>query len=76
MNANNADTSGPKIRPPLERRWHTLLDRTKLRLRARRHNRRSLALALILVLTVVAIGGYRFVTSDRQVEDLTAGYLG
>ena len=63
------------MRPPHESRWHTLLDRTKIRIRARRHFRRRVVLAVVVILAALVVGGYRYVTSDRQVEDLAAGYL-
>jgi hypothetical protein len=61
--------------PPRRSVWHTVLDRAILRRRARRKRRRRIRLAILVALISLLVGGYLFMTSNRQVERLVVDYL-
>lgn len=55
--------------------WQSLLDGAALRLRRRGHGRRRIILLVVLLLIGLLLGGYRLVTSDRQIERQAEEFL-
>ncbi len=60
---------------PRHSSWHNLLDRAALRVRERGHRRRRAVLLFVVLLLALLFGGYRYITSDRQIELLAEEYL-